>query len=53
VAPAAALIESALRTNKEYICQETQALSLEFEEGITDAVELDIDNQKLQVKIDV
>jgi len=53
VAPAAELIESALRSNKEYICQETQALSLDFEEGIADPVELEIDDQKIQVKIEV
>ncbi|MEJ2003585.1 MAG: isoleucine--tRNA ligase [Cyclobacteriaceae bacterium] len=53
VAPSASLIETALRSNKEYICQETQALSLDFEEGITDSVELEIDDQKLHVKIEV
>ena len=53
VAPAEALIESALRANKEYICRETQALSLEFDSGISDAVELEIDDQKLKVKIEL
>ncbi|MCA6078289.1 isoleucine--tRNA ligase [Fulvivirga sedimenti] len=53
IAPAPELIETALRANKEYICRETQALSLEFEEGISDSVELDIDDQKLQVKIEL
>ncbi len=53
IAPAPELIETALKANKEYICRETQALSLEFEDGISDLVELDIDDQKLQVKIEL
>jgi isoleucyl-tRNA synthetase len=46
-------IVAALKSNKDYICRETQATSLEFENAINEGVELDIDDEKLKVKIDV
>ena len=51
--PANERIVSALNSNKEYICRETQATSLEFEHSIPEGVELEIDDEKLKVKIDI
>lgn len=47
------LVNAALETNKEYICNETQALSLEISELLSDAELLEMDEHKLKVKIKV
>ena len=52
VVPADPVIDAALKSNSAYICQETQALSLDFDDSIADPVELEIDDQKLKVKIE-
>ena len=46
------LINSALDANKEYICQETQALSLDVLENIIGGQLLEIDEHKVIVKIE-
>ena len=46
------LVNAALEANREYICQETQALSLEFTEGLSDAELLEMDEHKIRVKIE-
>ena len=46
------LIQEALRVNREYICQETQANALEFSKQLTDPVLLEIDDFQLKVKIE-
>ncbi len=46
------LVDEALRVNTEYICRETQANELEFSENLTDAVQLEIDEYQLKVKIE-
>lgn len=46
------LINAALEANMEYICQETQALSLDVTEVITDGQTLEIDEHKVIVKIE-
>lgn len=46
------LINSALRSNQEYICTETQALSLNLVEKITDGTEVEMDEQTLIMKIE-
>ena len=48
-----ALINDALLVNKEYICRETQALSLDIKENLADGKLLEMDELKLLVKIDV
>ena len=48
-----ALINDALLANKEYICRETQALSLDIKEDLADGKLLEMDELKLLVKIDV
>ncbi|MCG8318919.1 MAG: isoleucine--tRNA ligase [Cytophagales bacterium] len=48
-----ALINDALLANKEYICRETQALSLDIKEDLVDGKLLEMDELKLLVKIDV
>ncbi|WP_017730325.1 isoleucine--tRNA ligase [Nafulsella turpanensis] len=47
------LVEAALEANHDYICAETQALSLELQEEVADATELEMDELKLRVKISV
>jgi isoleucyl-tRNA synthetase len=47
------LIDGALMTNKEYICSETQALSLELIEKLLDGREIEMDEHKLIMKIEV
>ncbi|MDN5201999.1 isoleucine--tRNA ligase [Fulvivirgaceae bacterium BMA10] len=47
------LINDALLSNKEYICRETQALSLQIADNLEGAKEMEMDDLKLQVKIDV
>ncbi len=46
------LVNSALESNKEYICSETQALSLNILESVADGSELEMDEYKLKVKIE-
>ncbi len=45
------LATSSLTEFKDYICTETQSLRLEFKENVTDAVEVDIDEFVLKIKI--
>jgi isoleucyl-tRNA synthetase len=47
------LINSALMSNKEYICEETQALTLELLENVVGATSVEMDEQSLMVKIEV
>ncbi|MDB5273614.1 MAG: ileS [Chitinophagaceae bacterium] len=47
------LINSALMSNKEYICEETQALTLELLENVIGATAVEMDEQSLLVKIEV
>lgn len=46
------LVNAALVANKEYICQETQALSLDITERLADGNLLEMDEHKLKVKIE-
>ena len=46
------LINSALRSNQEYICTETQALSLNLVETLTGGTEVEMDEQTLIMKIE-
>jgi isoleucyl-tRNA synthetase len=45
------LATSSLTEFKDYICTETQSLRLEFKENVTDAVEVDMDEFVLKIKI--
>lgn len=45
------LVNKALQANQEYICKETQALSLEIHEELQDGRLLEMDDIKLKVKI--
>lgn len=47
------LVNKALEANQKYICQETQALSLKFQEELKDGKLLEMDEIKLKVKIGV
>ena len=47
------LIDGALLSNKEYICRETQALSLDLADKITDGKVVEMDDQELILKIEV
>jgi isoleucyl-tRNA synthetase len=46
------LINSALEANKEYICAETQAVSLELADLVSDGKVIEMDEQELIVKIE-
>lgn len=46
------LVNAALEANKEYICTETQALSLNISESIMDGSLLEMDEHKLKIKIE-
>lgn len=46
------LVNAALEANKEYICTETQALSLNISESIVDGSLLEMDEHKLKIKIE-
>ena len=48
-----ALVNAALEANRDYICTETQALTLDLTDSVADGVELDMDELKLNVKIEV
>jgi isoleucyl-tRNA synthetase len=45
------LATSSLTEFKDYICTETQSLRLEFKENVTDAVEVDMDEFVLKIKV--
>jgi len=45
------MVNGAIEANKEYICQETQALSLEIVDSVSDGQELEIDEHKIEIKI--
>ncbi|MFT6827173.1 MAG: isoleucyl-tRNA synthetase [Roseivirga sp.] len=47
------LINSALTTNKDYICEETQAVSLEIVEMLSNAETIEIDDWTINLKITV
>jgi isoleucyl-tRNA synthetase len=47
------LINSALSSNKEYICEETQALSLDILDMVSGATEVEMDEINLFVKIEI
>jgi len=47
------VINEALMANKEYICRETQALSLDIRDDLSDGNILEMNDLKLLVKIDV
>ena len=47
------LVNAAIEANRDYICTETQALALELKESLPDATELDMDELKLKVKIEL
>lgn len=47
------LVNKALEANREYICQETQALSLEIRDELKNAKLLEVDDIQLRVVIDV
>lgn len=47
------LIRTALRANSEYICTETQALSLNLLDTLADAVSVEMDEVALNVKVEV
>ena len=53
VAKNQALINEALTANAAYVCEETQALSLDVVESISDAQSVEIDEWTLEVKIAV
>jgi len=46
------LINSALESNKEYICQETQAVSLDLAENVADGRMVEMDEHQLILKIE-
>src|SRR5690606_36074325 len=47
------LIDNALLANKEYICSETQALSLVLTENLKDGKLVDMDEHQLVMKIEL
>ncbi|MCY7351722.1 MAG: class I tRNA ligase family protein [Cytophagaceae bacterium] len=49
----AELVKTALEANREYICTETQALSLNFLPELHDAVVVDMDEYQLEVRVEV
>ncbi|GAB5525252.1 MAG: isoleucine--tRNA ligase [Roseivirga sp.] len=48
-----AFIDAALKTNGDYICQETQALSLELVNGVDNGQTVEIDEWSLEIEISV
>jgi isoleucyl-tRNA synthetase len=44
-------VNGAVEANRDYICQETQALSLEIVDSVVDGQELEIDEHKIEIKI--
>ena len=47
------LIDGALMANKEYICSETQALSLDLKDKVSDGKVIEMDDQELILKIEL
>lgn len=47
------LIKSALETNKEYICSETQALELSFVDNLAEGILVEMDEHQLRLDVDV
>jgi len=47
------LIDGALIANKEYICNETQALSLDLKDKVNDGKVIEMDDQELILKIEL
>ena len=47
------LIDGALIANKEYICNETQALSLDLKDKVSDGKVIEMDDQELILKIEL
>uniref|UniRef100_UPI003B3B8566 isoleucine--tRNA ligase n=1 Tax=Siphonobacter sp. TaxID=1869184 RepID=UPI003B3B8566 len=48
-----ALVKTALETNREYICTEVQALSLNLLDTLADSVAVELDEAELGVKVEV
>ena len=46
------LINSALQMNKEYICNETQAIELEFNDNLPDGKKFEMDDLEVTLKIE-
>ncbi|HLF35875.1 MAG TPA: DUF5915 domain-containing protein, partial [Cyclobacteriaceae bacterium] len=47
------IVKNALKSNKEYICAETQALGLDFSLNITEGRKIDMDDLELIIKIEI
>ena len=47
------LVNAALEANKEYICNETQALSLDITDLLNDAELLEMDEHRIKVKLEI
>ncbi len=45
-------LQAALASHKDYICQETQALSLDLVEAVTSAEELEVEGKKVVLKLE-
>ena len=45
------MINEALKGNAAYICEETQALSLDILDSVADATEVEMDEEKLMMSI--
>ncbi|WP_375579572.1 isoleucine--tRNA ligase [Marivirga tractuosa] len=45
------LVDTAISQNKDYICSETQAVSLDLAENLTETTELEIDDLKIELSL--
>jgi isoleucyl-tRNA synthetase len=45
------LVETSISQNKEYICSETQAVSLDLAENLTETTEIEIDDLKVELSV--
>lgn len=45
------LVDTAISQNKDYICSETQAVSLDLAENLTETTELEIDDLKIELSV--
>lgn len=45
------LVDTAILQNKDYICSETQAVSLDLAENLTETTELEIDDLKIELSL--
>jgi isoleucyl-tRNA synthetase len=45
------LVDSAISQNKDYICSETQAVSLDLAENLTETTEIEIDDLKVELSV--